>query len=327
MPLVNTNLLVRYLANEAASGTSPTSVADASGNAYHLDAMDYGSGNMAWIEPSAGKRGLETTTRDAGGYARHQINNTSDLIRDNMHGAKQLTIECVIRADTQPTITNSRVFGISRRNGGAGVFHLMVQGTQSGDGRVYQLSWNDADFLVTWDGSSLTTRHVVTVVIDTDQATQADRARIWIDGTEVTSGNKTVGLTSGSTLSIPTDSDLIAMNRDSSGTFARSPDGAWHYGAIYAGALSSTDVVANQTLLASDDDSVGAVTLEQEGFQFGEDDGSESGYTMIGSQDGAITREADVPTILRALVNATGDPASKQFKLRASLNGGPKWDV
>jgi len=68
-------------------------------------------------------------------------------------------------------------------------------------------------------------------------------------------------------------------------------------------------------------------TLDQEGFRFGDDDGGEAAYTFLAAQDTNITRPVNQNTIVRALLNASGDPATKQFKLRASLNGGPKWDV
>lgn len=58
-----------------------------------------------------------------------------------------------------------------------------------------------------------------------------------------------------------------------------------------------------------------AATLDLEGFRFRNDDGSESAATWKASQDTNITLAADTAARLRLLVNATGDPAGKQFQL------------
>jgi hypothetical protein len=62
-----------------------------------------------------------------------------------------------------------------------------------------------------------------------------------------------------------------------------------------------------------------SATLEQEGFAFGDDDGSESAHTLD-TQDTNVTEELGTKT-LRALINATGDPASIAYKLKYQKNG------
>jgi len=62
-------------------------------------------------------------------------------------------------------------------------------------------------------------------------------------------------------------------------------------------------------------------TLEQEGFHFGLDDGSESAHSFVGSQDSDITTALDETRLLRVLVNATDDPASLAYTLRYQKNG------
>lgn len=64
-------------------------------------------------------------------------------------------------------------------------------------------------------------------------------------------------------------------------------------------------------------------TLEQEGYRFRNDDGSETAATWLASQDTNVTRAADIPTRLRTLVNATGDPASTAYQLEWRKVGGP----
>ena len=58
-----------------------------------------------------------------------------------------------------------------------------------------------------------------------------------------------------------------------------------------------------------------APALEQEGYRWRDDDGSESTATFLAAQDVDITRVKNTNTRIRALVNATGDPASEQYQL------------
>jgi hypothetical protein len=59
--------------------------------------------------------------------------------------------------------------------------------------------------------------------------------------------------------------------------------------------------------------------IEQEGFAFGDDDGSESGHTL-GTQDTNVTAPLGTKT-LRTILDATDDPTSKAFKLKYQKNG------
>lgn len=68
-----------------------------------------------------------------------------------------------------------------------------------------------------------------------------------------------------------------------------------------------------------------SATLEQEGYRWRNDDGSESAATWLASQDANIEVAVEVPKRLRVLVNASGDPASKRFKLQYRPTGGDTW--
>lgn len=65
---------------------------------------------------------------------------------------------------------------------------------------------------------------------------------------------------------------------------------------------------------------VSSATLEQEGFRFGEDDGNEASHTFTAAQDTSIMAAAGTK-LLRVLVNATGDPLTAAYTLRAQKNG------
>jgi len=67
-----------------------------------------------------------------------------------------------------------------------------------------------------------------------------------------------------------------------------------------------------------------AGTIEQEGFRFRNDDGSESAATWKANQDTNITLAAATVVRIRMLLNATGDPASigAQLEYRYKPSGG-----
>jgi hypothetical protein len=64
-----------------------------------------------------------------------------------------------------------------------------------------------------------------------------------------------------------------------------------------------------------------SASTDQEGFRFGADDGSESAHTWREVQDTNTTTTLGTQVLLRALINATGDPASTAYTLRYQKNG------
>jgi hypothetical protein len=66
-------------------------------------------------------------------------------------------------------------------------------------------------------------------------------------------------------------------------------------------------------------------TLEQEGFRFRDDDGSESGASWLADQDTNISRDKNLNTRLRVIVNATQDPASTQYQLEYKKSTDSEW--
>ncbi len=68
-------------------------------------------------------------------------------------------------------------------------------------------------------------------------------------------------------------------------------------------------------------------SLEQEGFKWRNDDGTEITATDLAAQDANITRWRNVNTRLRMLINATGNPDPAQFRLEYRKKGTSQWDV
>ena len=247
MPLVDTNLLVRYYFDEDASGTGPTSVTDASGNAYHLNEIDYGGGNLAWTEIS-GNRGLESTATTGVQRARHVIDGTSDYFRDNAPGGTGYTIELVVRTDAM-SVSGGRIFGVNDKSGSNGT--LLFKGISLTE---YFVSWNDVN-----GGSldlDLTSRAVIHIVIDSTDTTQADRIKHSVNGATLSTSGNAIPLND--TLTLPSSCDLIAFNRQSAGSYQRSFDGVLFYAAIYKTVFTQGNVDTNYAILTADDDTPAA---------------------------------------------------------------------
>lgn len=66
-------------------------------------------------------------------------------------------------------------------------------------------------------------------------------------------------------------------------------------------------------------------SIEQEGFRWRADDGSESAATWLDSQDVNITRATATNTRLRLLLNATGDPPTDQYQLSFKKSSDSTW--
>ncbi len=69
----------------------------------------------------------------------------------------------------------------------------------------------------------------------------------------------------------------------------------------------------------------GGITLEQEGFRFRNDDGSEVAATWRQIQDVDDTIAPNTNIRLRILVNASGDPETSQFQLEYRKVGSANW--
>jgi hypothetical protein len=66
-------------------------------------------------------------------------------------------------------------------------------------------------------------------------------------------------------------------------------------------------------------------TVEQEGFRWRNDDGSETTATWAAAQDANLTAPLDTPKRLRVLVNATGDYPSSQYQLEYRIKTTGTW--
>jgi hypothetical protein len=66
-------------------------------------------------------------------------------------------------------------------------------------------------------------------------------------------------------------------------------------------------------------------TLDQEGYRWRDDDANEATAAWLATQDTDVARAKNQNTRLRVLVDATGDPDSKQYQLEYRKVGGGTW--
>ena len=66
-------------------------------------------------------------------------------------------------------------------------------------------------------------------------------------------------------------------------------------------------------------------TLDQEGFRFRNDDGSETTATWAAAQDTDVTKAISSALRLRILINGTADPASQQYQLEYKKSTDSTW--
>lgn len=243
-PLEDAGLLARYFLNEAGSGTAPTQALDSSGfgTPFNLT-LDYGGGSMAYVE-NFSNRGLDSFSTSGTQGARLAVNDTSDKIRDALHNSMTATMEVVYDADAFGT-NGSRIFTLF---GAADVFGISGHPLAPVD--HLRLFVNGTQVLQTLTGFS-GSRIVLHLVLDTTQATDTNRVKLYVNGVLVTSFTATAYPALNAVLNLPAGTQLAVAGL---GTGTRNIDGQVYYAALYDTALSAAEVANNYSVLTTDDD-------------------------------------------------------------------------
>lgn len=244
MPLTGTPV-VRYYFDEG----SVTTVVDRSGNGYDLTDINTGSGNLT-ATTTAGQRAFDSSAATGVQRTRRQIA-ASDALQTALDGVQKVTMEVVITLDGT-TSNGSRIFGINGRAGQNGT--LMLRCSDTVAPFDFMFGWEDTVVNTLQIALAAGTRTVIHVVIDTTQAVNVNRVRVYFDGVDQGDPSTTGIMAQNDTLTVPTAYDLIAFNRESSGAFERSWDGRLHYAALYAAAFTQADVTNNSDILTLNDD-------------------------------------------------------------------------
>ena len=251
--LVDRELLVRYFVDEAASGTSPSMLIDASTPATNLainyDADIVGGGgaggagtpepDMTFEEVASGHRALDWPVANQDGRASATTVGT-ELIA--LNGFWQATVECVARV-VDGHSTGSRLMHIGT-DSAHGTLALCSKGSSNLQARM-----NDT-ILEEW-AVDLSARTVIHYVLDTSHGDVDARARIYIDGADIGNGTtQTRQPTVGETFTM-TDQTITLGNRADGN---RSIKGSIFYCALYGTALTDNEIAHNASLLAISDD-------------------------------------------------------------------------
>ncbi len=236
--LVNTNLVVRYFLDEAASGQGPVLALDSAPNPLNLP-LTYSGQQPVYVSAASG-RGLEWLTADSGGIARVAVNGTK--VRTMLDGKTTATIELVARVDLA-TANYNRVLTIA-----SGAINAFSIGVTSGS--AFSALVNNVDVGQWTVNFTNFGRAVLHVVVDTTQATAANRVQFYVNGTLQTATGGAIP-SMNTAISIPIAYALCLGNRESQG---RSFDGVLYYAALYADALSAADIAQNVAILSKSDD-------------------------------------------------------------------------
>ena len=270
--LVDRGLIARYFINEAASGTSPTTLADAASDPLPL-ALDYGataggggsggaaSNNNATFSEDSGHRGLAFAVKNGGGGAFVSIANTKLTA---LHGVGRATIECVATIqDGGASNTCSRIshLGVNEY----GTFTLCTHS----NGTKLSLRFNDEEpgaggmepaVREAWDVDLTSAgRTVLHAVLDTTLS-EADRLRLYVDGAGQGDGstfgrpaqlNEGIDLSAGNCGATLDGCKYIVGNRNDDDSTI---EGTIYYCALYGAALDANEIANNVAILQASDD-------------------------------------------------------------------------
>lgn len=95
---------------------------------------------------------------------------------------------------------------------------------------------------------------------------------------------------------------------------------------IYLYAPSTTNNIDMDDITLNGSVSTGG-TVEQEGFRWRADDGSETTATWLAGQDVNVIRPVTTPTRLRVILNSTLDRGSENYRLEYRKVGDQTWEV
>ncbi|MFY0538171.1 hypothetical protein [Nannocystis pusilla] len=248
--LVDEGLLVRYFLDEAKDGQGPKHALDAAPEPLDLPLVyDMGAMNPVYAEQD-GHRGLRWPKPELHGRATLPVADTK--VQTALQNRTAATIELVLEIDAV-TLFGSRLLHVGRS------FEMGHFTLRSSALDRLEFYWKGNNLAGVWslDWAGLG-RVVVHLVLDTGQPEPIHRVRLYVDGAAVADGMD-FGLmhpNQNEAIAIPTDPNIplyFALgNRGADGD--RSFQGILYYAAIYANALSETQLQQNAEILAGNDD-------------------------------------------------------------------------
>lgn len=204
--------ILRYLFDEAASGTGPTELIDDTGNGNDLAILYNGNGNFASIAAGSGLQSTQTenTAGGATAFLEDLLNNST--IADHS-GENQFSLALVV--DIASSNQGSRIFHIGQPHNGAFMYSngdFSIE-TRSDGGLTVHFDDDDgagrAEFpSMGIEGGGLVVLHIV---VDCTQATVSNRVKVYKNKVQVAGASNTVR-TDG-VLSIDANTDISLLDR------------------------------------------------------------------------------------------------------------------
>lgn len=240
--------LCKWLMTEASSGTTPTITADASPNPLQLT-ITYGTGTPAsWTSVAAGNGWALTKTAITANLESATLGGTK--IKSTLDGTRTLTVQLAINRTAGPSASYDYPI----------VFAMYSDGTQE-DFVVYDRVAGNFLVVVRMSAANRTAGNftapspgvrVVTMVIDSSQAVQADRFRVYFDNIQQAPTGCTIGLNETFSIDATGQVHVGGINVPAE----PSPDVTYYAMVMYAGALTLAQVsdTAGALLLNNDAD-------------------------------------------------------------------------
>lgn len=239
-----TTPLVLYLLNEAASGTSPLSVADSAATPLNMDIV-YSVNGAAWTTNSAGRCfGTEkgaSLTKDA----------TSTKLSATLGGTSKVTLIAQITRGAGAGTSNFGPLIALIDSDGADVVSFYASGNNI---QVYTKLNGDSAAAATYAlGINITC--TVAAVIDTTQATAANRIKLYVDvSTAVADGSSGTTITQNSTLTFGSGTKINSGSYWVDANTFYNADTKLGNVSIVADALSGAEIAAIATALNANND-------------------------------------------------------------------------
>jgi len=305
--------LVRYWIDEAPSGQGVAQLIDSESNPIHMpltyvDSVPYFDGDHGGFRHLRfnGPDGTDT----GGGLV--DVGGTK---LDAVHGATSITMEVKYAFDPGEACggDDDRIFGISDGRGSTNGQLLM----RDYGARILSVKWQGDASTSRYElggGCNLTSATVVHWVIDTNESTDSDRVRAYIDGVRATVTEHTGTWPSqGATIELGVSGDrkmYIGRPYENSAALR----GRIWYAALYVGEMSNAEISTNAAALAaSDDNNTYAVTVTPDGATVVRQAGSYS-YDFTLNNGSSVLEDFD-------LLASTG-PASSFITIDSITGGG-----
>lgn len=248
--LVDRGLLVRYFVDEAASGQMPPALTD-HGPAPLFDLPIVYDAMVHYAEAGTG-RGLQfPANHDA---AAHQVIQDTK-VRSDLDGVTAATIEVVFEA-TSASLGGGVLFMLMQPGSGDGRFGMGIGANKFPYLELNQDSPAVSDASALWNVDVVGVgRIVLQVVVDTTLPTEAERARLFIDGVlaphHANPPFAVIPPMVGEGIDTCATCELILANRQQGDRFVA---GTVYYAAMYTEALTTGELANNVALLTANDD-------------------------------------------------------------------------